>query len=84
MCYTFQRFIQQKKEERRRKAQEEFKAQARDARIREEKLRTLYETQRRKVEANLRQKQKQREMYSRSAAAATADIHIRINEPVRV
>lgn len=60
---------------------EEQRSQERAAKRREEKLKDLYETQRRRVEANLRLKQKQRDALARAELAA-AGIHIRIQDSV--
>ena len=73
-----QLYIQHKREERQRKAMEEQRSQEREARRRDEKLKHLYETQRRRVEANLRQKQKQREAISK----AERQIHIHLHDAV--
>ncbi len=81
-----QRYIQQKKEERHRKTQQEQKFQEREAQQREEKLKNLYETQRRRVEANLRLKEKHREILDRAelvtakTKALTDGIHIHVHE----
>lgn len=79
MCAS-QRYIQRKREERHRKAAEEQRLQERAARQRQQKLKDLYETQRRRVEANLLLQHKQRE--ARTKAEQAAGLHIHIHDHV--
>ena len=68
--------MHKKQEDRRRKELEERQARDQLAKEREEKLKQLYESQRRRVEANLRLKQKQREAYSKALATSSVHIHL--------
>ncbi len=67
------------KEERRRKLAEERQAQAMASNERQKKLQELYDTQRKRVEVNLRHKQKKREEYAKSLASR--GLHIHLHDP---
>lgn len=76
---SLQNYIQQKREERRKRAQQEQEGNLEAAKMREKKLKRLYETQRLKVENNLRQQQRQREAPTRIPPTSAA-IHIHIHD----
>ncbi len=67
------------KEERRRRVAQERQAQAVASSERQKKLQELYDTQRKRVEVNLRHKQKKREEYAKSLASG--GLHIHLHDP---